>query len=138
MTDSIFDVAANESTESLPSLEGVCPEELAKAICDILDAKKGRDIKLLHVEKKTVIADYFVLCTGNSSTQVKALADEVEYRTGQRGRTPTNVEGRDNVAWIILDYDSVIVHVFSREAREYYNLDKLYNGASEMNRETAD
>ena len=130
MTESIFDVENNENTE--PSLEGVCAEELAKAIYDILDNKKGRDLKLLHVEKQTVIADYFVICTGNSSTQVKALADEVEYKTTLRGRVPTNVEGRDNVAWIILDYDSVIVHVFSREAREYYNLDKLYSGTTEM------
>lgn len=130
MTENIFDVCENENAES--SLEGVCPEELARAIYDILDAKKGRELKLLHVEQKTVIADYFVICTGNSSTQVKALADEVEYKTTLRGRVPTNVEGRDNVAWIILDYDSVIVHVFSREAREYYNLDKLYSGGREV------
>ena len=130
MTENIFDVCENENAE--PSLAGANPEELANAIYDILDAKKGRELKVLHVEKKTVIADYFVICTGNSSTQVKALADEVEYKTTLRGRTPTNVEGRDNVAWIILDYDSVIVHVFSREAREYYNLDKLYSGKTEM------
>ena len=126
----IFDINENEVAET--SLEGVSPEELAKAIYDILDAKKARDLKMLHVEKKTVIADYFVICTGNSSTQVKALADEVEYKTTLRAKAPTNVEGRDNVAWIILDYDSVIVHVFSREAREYYNLDKLYSGTTEM------
>ena len=129
MTESIFETYENENTET--SLEGVSPEELAGAIYDILDAKKGRELKVLHVEQKTVIADYFVICTGNSSTQVKALADEVEYKTTLRGRAPTNVEGRDNVAWIILDYDSVIVHVFSREAREYYNLDKLYSGKTE-------
>lgn len=135
MTESIFEEMNIENTE--PSLEGASPEELAKAIYDILDAKKGRDIKLLHVEKKTVIADYFVLCTGNSSTQVKALADEVDYKTSLRGRIPTNVEGRDNTAWIVIDYDSVIVHVFSREARDYYNLDKLYSGTTEIDRDEA-
>ena len=109
------------------SLVGTTSEELANAIFEILEDRKAHDVKVLHVEKKTVIADYFVLCTGNSSTQVKALADEVEYKTTIRGRTPTNVEGKDNTAWIVLDYDSVIVHVFSREAREYYNLDKLYS-----------
>lgn len=132
MTENIFDVTETENVET--SLDGVSPKELAEAIYDILDAKKGRDLKILHVEKKTVIADYFVICTGNSSTQVKALADEVDYKTTLRGRAPTNIEGRDNVAWIILDYDSVIVHVFSREARDYYNLDKLYSGTSEMSR----
>ena len=114
------------------SLVGVNSEELANAIFEILEDRKAHDVKVLHVEKKTVIADYFVLCTGNSSTQVKALADEVEYKTTVRGRTPTNVEGKDNTAWIVLDYDSVIVHVFSREAREYYNLDKLYSGNVEI------
>ena len=114
------------------SLVGTTSEELANAIFEILEDRKAHDVKVLHVEKKTVIADYFVLCTGNSSTQVKALADEVEYKTTIRGRTPTNVEGKDNTAWIVLDYDSVIVHVFSRDAREYYNLDKLYSGNVEI------
>ena len=114
------------------TLVGATAEELANAIYEILDDRKANDVKVLHVEKKTVIADYFVLCTGNSSTQVKALADEVEYKTTLRGKTPTNVEGKDNTAWIILDYDNVIVHVFSREAREYYNLDKLYSGNVEI------
>ena len=114
------------------TLVGTTAEELANAIYEILDDRKANDVKVLHVEKKTVIADYFVLCTGNSSTQVKALADEVEYKTTLRGKAPTNVEGKDNTAWIILDYDNVIVHVFSREAREYYNLDKLYSGNVEI------
>ena len=114
------------------TLVGATAEELANAIYEILDDRKANDVKVLHVEKKTVIADYFVLCTGNSSTQVKALADEVEYKTTLRGKAPTNVEGKDNTAWIILDYDNVIVHVFSREAREYYNLDKLYSGNVEI------
>ena len=121
-----------EEIKNEETLVGVTAEELANAIYDILDDRKANDVKVLHVEKKTVIADYFVLCTGNSSTQVKALADEVEYKTTLRGKAPTNVEGKDNTAWIILDYDNVIVHVFSREAREYYNLDKLYSGTIEV------
>ena len=118
--------------EKEKSLEGVTSKELAEAIYEILDNKKAKDLKILHVENKTVIADYFVLCTGNSSTQVKSLADEVEYKTTLRGRAPTNVEGRGNVSWIVADYDNVIVHIFSREAREFYNLDKLYNETTEV------
>jgi ribosome-associated protein len=113
-------------TENLPPLDGANARELADAIAEILDSKKARDIKVLHVEDKTVIAEYFVLCTGNSSTQVKALAGEVEYRIELRGLCPYSVEGRDNNSWILLDYSNVIVHVFSREAREFYNLEKLY------------
>ena len=101
-------------------------KELAEAIADALDSKKGKDIKVLYVEDKTVLAEYFVICTGNSTTQVKALAGEVEYRLGLRGVEHYNIEGRDNGTWLVLDYSNVIVHIFGREAREFYNLDKLY------------
>ena len=112
--------------DAVSTLEGAGALELAREIAKVLDMKKGRDIKIIHVEEKTVIAEYFVLCTGNSSTQVKALIGEVEYKLEERGVSPYNVEGRDNNSWIIMDYSHVIVHVFSREAREFYNLDKLY------------
>lgn len=114
------------TAEQLPTLEGASAKDLAEAIAEVLDSKKGHDIKVLHVEDKTVIAEYFVLCTGHSSTQIKALAGEVEYRIGLRNVDPYGVEGRDNNAWMILDYSHVIVHIFSREARDFYNLDKLY------------
>ena len=120
----------NNITEKLPSLENASALEIAEAISEVLDSKKGRDIKIIHVEEKTVIAEYFVICTGNSSTQVKALVGEVEYRLGERGVMPYNVEGRDNNSWILMDYSNIIVHVFSREAREFYNLDKLYGDSS--------
>ena len=118
-----------ENTELNPTVQPLDPADakgLAEAIADVLDSKKGHDIKVIYVEDKTVITEYFVICTGNSSTQVKALLGEVEYRMEQRGVTPYGVEGRDNNSWMILDYSNVIVHVFSREAREFYNLDKLY------------
>ena len=88
-------------------------------------------IKLLHVEKKTVIADYFVLANGTSRTQIRALADEVEYQLSLVGLNPSHKEGAESGVWVLLDYDSVIVHLFSREARDFYKLDKLYEEASE-------
>ena len=121
-----------ENYDKLPKLEGCTPTELAAAIADILDAKKGGDVKVLHVGEKTVLADYFVVCSGNSNTQIKALADEVEYRIGTRGIDPTHVEGRDNGSWSILDYSSVIVHIFSRDARDFYKLEKLWGDAEEV------
>lgn len=114
------------TTEQLPSLKDATAEELAQAIADVLDSKKGYDIKVVHVADKTVIADYFVICSGNTGTQIKALADEVEYRIGLRDVAPYGMEGRDNGAWVIVDYSNVIVHIFSRDAREFYKLDKLY------------
>ena len=119
----------NNGEVLLPTLVGATPLELAKAIGEVLDNKKGHGVKVIHVEEKTSIADYFVLCTGNSGTHVKALAGEVEYKIGQRNVSPDNVEGRGNNTWIVLDYGNVVVHIFSREAREFYNLDKLYGDA---------
>ena len=107
------------------------PRALAEAVVTILDRKKAREIKLLYVEKKTVIADYFVLATGTSRTQIRALADEVEYQLSLVGLNPSHKEGAESGVWVLLDYDSVIVHLFSREARDFYKLDKLYEEASE-------
>lgn len=112
--------------ETLTALDQTDAKALAEAIAEVLDSKKARDIKVLYVEDKTVIAEYFVICTANSSTQVKALAGEVEYKIGLRGVDAYNVEGRDNGTWLLLDYSNVIVHIFGREAREFYNLDRLY------------
>ena len=118
--------------EQLPSLKNATPEELAHAIFDVLDAKKAKNIKVLRVNDHTVITDYFVICTGNSSTQVKSLGGEVEYKIGLRGVDPEHFEGRDNNGWIVLDYSHVIVHIFSRENRDFYQLDKLYGDAEEI------
>ena len=124
--------------ERLPSLVGATPEELAHAIFDVLDAKKAQRIKVLEVQDQTVITDYFVICTGNSSTQVKSLAGEVEYKIGLRDVQPAHFEGRDNNGWIVIDYDSVIVHIFNRENRDFYNLEKLYGDAEEITFEGID
>ncbi len=115
-----------ENTTEISLLDPSDAKTLADAIAEVLDSKKGHDIKVLHVEDKTVLAEYFVLCTGNSSTQIKALAAEVEFRIGQRGIDAYGVEGRDNNSWLVLDYSNVIVHIFSRDSRDFYNLDKLY------------
>ena len=118
--------------EALPTLKGATPEELAHAIFDVLDAKKAQSIKVLRVNDQTVITDYFVICTGNSSTQVKSLAGEVEYKLGLRGVDPLHFEGRDNNGWIVVDYGTVIVHIFNRENRDFYQLEKLYGDATEI------
>ncbi len=99
---------------------------LALRIAEILDERKAKDIKIINVNKKTVIADYFVIAGGSSRTQVNALADEVEYKLGLEGIDPSRVEGRGDGSWVLLDFDSVIVHVFGRESRDFYKLEKLW------------
>ncbi len=126
------EILTDEQYRLLPSLKKAEPLELAAAIHDILYDKRGRKIKVLHVEEKTSLCHYFVICTGTSGTHVKSLADEVEYKTRLRGLHPASVEGRGNGAWILLDYGTVLVHVFSREARDFYNLDKLYGDTEEV------
>ena len=108
------------------------PVKIAEYIVSALDAKKAKNIKLLHVEKQTVIADYFIVCSGNSRTQIKSLADEVEYKMTEQGIEPLHVEGGRGDSWILLDYGSVIVHVFGNDTREFYDLEKLYDETTEQ------
>lgn len=108
------------------------PRELAEFIVKTLDAKKARDIKLLRIEDKTVLADYFVICGGNSNTQIRALAGEVEEKLEEMGIPPHHIEGYNEASWTVLDYSSVIVHIFNREAREFYKLEKLWSDAEDI------
>lgn len=105
--------------------------EIAKEAVKALDSKRGEEIKLLKVDDLTVITDYFVICTGTSNTQVRALADEVEFKLTSLGVQPLREQGRDSASWIVLDYNSVLVHVFQPDARGFYSLDKLWADARE-------
>ncbi len=101
-------------------------KEIALMAAKALDMKKAKDIKIIYVNKQTIIADYFVIAQGNSRTQVNALADEVEYKLSLEGIEPSKIEGRGQGTWVLLDYDSVLVHVFNPASREFYNLEKLW------------
>ncbi len=125
-------IYSDEEYAALPSLADADALTVAKAAYEILDEKKGHDLKILHVADKTVLCEYFVFVTGNSSTQVQALAGELEHRLGLRHLKPYHIEGRDNRSWIVADFSHVIVHIFSRDAREFYNLDKLYGDAAQI------
>ena len=117
----------NENVDPIPEpLTEADPQTLANAIADFLDNKRARDVKVIPMEGKTDICDYMVLATGTSSTHVQALGGEVEYQMSRRLVEPLHVEGRDNHAWIVLDYAQVLVHIFTKETREFYNLDRLY------------
>ncbi len=101
--------------------------ELSKKIAGYLDNKKAQDIKIIKIDDLTVVTDYIVIATGTSTTQVKSLADEVDFMVNKELEiTPARVEGYESKNWILLDYETVIVHIFHPQAREYYNLDKLW------------
>ena len=106
-------------------------EELLKLTVETLDRKKGMDIKALKVTDLTVIADYFVIVTGTSPTHIKALSDDLEDKLAEKGKNAKSVEGKAT-GWILLDYGTVIVHVFTKESRENFNLEKLWGDAEEV------
>lgn len=95
-----------------------------------LDAKKGKDVKVLYTADQTTLADYFVICTGTSNTQVKALSDAVEDAMTKAGEEPHHVEGHRGGQWTLLDYSAIVVHVFTEEAREFYALERLWSDAT--------
>ena len=116
-----------ETPDSQPApLTDATPAELAEAVALFLDHKRGHQIKIIPMAGKSDICDFMVLATGTSSTHVQTLGGEVEYQMSRRAVEPLHAEGRDNRSWMVLDYSHVLVHVFTRETREFYNLDKLY------------
>ena len=116
----------------VPSMKDAEPLVFAREAAKILLNKKAAQLKLLSVSDVTVIADYYVIVTGRSSTQIKALADDLVYEMGRREVPCAHVEGRDGGAWILCDFGSVIVHIFDRESREYYRLERLASPEAEV------
>ena len=104
-------------------------KNLAIEIARILDRKKAESVKVLKVRDLTVLTDYFVIASGTSTTHTAALADEVEFQLGEKGVKPMASEGYDSKNWVLLDYGSVIVHVFVPNTRTYYDLEHLWADA---------
>ena len=104
--------------------------EEAKRIAEVLDSKKAQEVKVLKVADLTFVAEYFVLATGTSSTQVKSLAEEVEFQMKEAG-VPGHLEGKAS-DWYLIDFGSVISHIFEPDARSHYNLERLWADAEEI------
>ena len=120
-------VLSDETYAKLPALKDADAKTVAEAIAEVLENRKATDVKVIYVRERTSLTSYFVLATGQSSTHVRALAGEVEHKMELRALPAFGVEGRDNDAWIAMDYSDVIVRIFNRESRAFYNLDKLYS-----------
>ena len=116
----------NENAEAR-DLSHADPLEIAKELVRVLDMKKARGIKLLHVTE--IIADYFLICQGTSNTQLKALCGEAEYKLGLCGVAPLRIDGYSEGNWIVMDFGSVMVHIMSRDDRDFYKLEKLWGDA---------
>lgn len=107
-------------------------KEKAQKIADLLDDKKAIDIKILEVSKVSSLADYFVLCTCTSTTQLKACEDNVEEKMAELGYTPAHIEGYRSGTWILMDYSDVVVHIFMEEARNFYDVERLWADADDV------
>lgn len=107
-------------------------EDTLKAIVECLDRKKAEDIKVLKITELTILADYFVIAGGTSSTQTRALADEVEVKLKDMGLPPDRIQGTAGCGWVILDYGDIVVHIFNREQRDFYNLERLWADGEEV------
>ncbi len=102
-------------------------------IVKAIDSKRGEDIKAIKISDLTIISDYFIIANGTSSTQVKAIADEVEFKLKEAGISPLRIEGYQSANWIVLDYSDVVVHIFYKETRAFYNLERLWNDGEYIN-----
>jgi len=105
------------------------PNNIAELIVNTLDNKKAKEIKLLKTRDITILADYFVICTATSTTQLKTLSDEVERVLKENGETPLRREGHRSGGWILIDFGCVVVHLFLQEARDFYTLERLWGDA---------
>ncbi|RXT14791.1 ribosome silencing factor [Ammoniphilus sp. CFH 90114] len=103
--------------------------EIAKKSAEIVEDKKAGNVLILDIQGLSVIADYFVICHGNSSTQVQALTSELKKRMNELGIEIKGVEGYDDARWVLVDLGDVVVHIFHKDEREYYNIERIWGDA---------
>lgn len=107
-------------------------KDFAYKITDLIFSKKGHEVKILDLRNLSSIADYFVICSADSDTQVKAIADEIDKELSKQGFKCYHKEGLSALNWVLLDYFDVIVHIFKNESRRYYSLEKLWGDAPSL------
>ncbi|MER2152034.1 MAG: ribosome silencing factor [Candidatus Limivicinus sp.] len=105
------------------------PEQITAIAYQALEEKKAKDVKILKTAEHTVLADYFVICNGSSSAHIKALVEEVDKKLSEAGEPPLRREGLRSDIWVLMDFGSVIVHIFTDEARKFYDLERLWSDA---------
>lgn len=108
-------------------------KEMVKLAFHALEEKKAEDIKIIEIGDISVIADYFIIAHGNSSSQVDAMIDAVEEELGKSKYYPKRIEGIKNSGWILMDYGDVVVHIFSKEDRLFYDLERIWRDGKEVN-----
>ncbi|MBP1587572.1 MAG: ribosome silencing factor [Clostridia bacterium] len=106
------------------------PEKMVEIIKEAIDDRKGRDIEVIPLAEKTIVADYFIIASGSSTTHLRGIADAVMEKMEKEGVNVAHLEGYETASWILLDYLDVVVHIFQQSEREFYNLEKLWQGSA--------
>ena len=109
--------------------------KMALIAYNALDDKKGEAIKILDIHEISVLADYFIIASGRNRNQIQAMADNVEEALGRQGYEAKSIEGYKNAAWILLDYRDVVIHVFSEDDRDFYDLERIWRDGKEIGAE---
>ena len=109
--------------------------EKARIAYDALDEKLGSDIRILKIDGISVIADFMVIADGDNPNQIRAMLDQVEERMAEAGYTTKRIEGNKNSTWILMDYEDVIVHIFSKEDRLFYDLERIWRDGEQVSRD---
>lgn len=103
------------------------PKLKVERIAEYLEEKKAKDVNIIDIHDITILADYFIICSGTSTTHIRALSDEVEFKLEEQGERVAHKEGYDSARWILLDYGDVVVHIFHNEDRSFYNIERLWS-----------
>ncbi len=110
-------------------------KEIAKLVYEALEEKKGEDIQVIEIKDISIIADYFIIANGTNAPQVDALVSNVKDVLGRLGHEPKRIEGIRSASWILMDYGDVVVHVFSKEDRLFYNLERIWRDGKTIGKE---
>lgn len=112
--------------------------EMTTIAIEALEEKKGEEISILDIREVSVLADYFLIASGNSRSQIQAMIDNVQEKMGKAGYFPKNVEGYQTANWVLMDYGDLIVHVFDRQNRLFYDLERIWSDGKKIEKETLD
>ena len=129
-----YELNSTATRQKVTSLTAeISEEQLARDIAEAADDKKAEDLVLLKVSEVSYLTDYFVIATGFSTTQIKAICDAIEQKIEEKYQlTPLRIQGKSDARWIVIDYGEVIVHIFMQEEREYYNLEAFWGHAERI------
>lgn len=115
--------------------ENLTSREIALAAIEALEDKKGEDIRIIDISEVSILADYFIIASGNNRNQVQALCDNVEEKLGKMGVVQKQIEGYDNGNWILVDYRDIVIHIFDKENRLFYNLERIWRDGKFIEKE---